>query len=105
MPTLTYTLSCLDRSGFAIDKCELYFVSPDLEDFFLYSGKNRPKIYLDEKMRRGSSTFASLANQHEVIDGCKKLSDDIISGNFKKIYDRYDDRNGDYLFIRAIKMR
>ena len=105
MPTLTHTLNCLNQSGFSVDKCKLYFVSPDLQDFFLYSGKNRPEIYLDERMRRGSSTFASLANQHEVINGCEKLSDDIISSNFKKIYNQYDDRNGDYLFIRAIKMR
>jgi ubiquinone/menaquinone biosynthesis C-methylase UbiE len=102
MPTLTHTLNCLDRSGFSIDKCEPYFVSPDLQDFFLYSGKNRPEIYLDERMRRGSSTFASLANQNEIVVGCKKLADDLISGHFNEIYDRYDDRNGDYMFLRLI---
>lgn len=103
MPTLSHILNCLEQGGFSVDKRELYFVSPELQDFFLYSGKNRPEIYLDERVRRGSSTFASLADTNEVIEGCAKLSDDIISGHFNKVYNQYDDQNGDYIFIRAIK--
>lgn len=105
MPTLTHTLNCLEQGGFSVDLCQPYFVSPDLQDFFLYSGKNRPEMYLDERIRRGSSTFASLANSNEVIVGCAKLSDDIISGRFDEVYYQHDDRNGDYIFIRAIKLK
>jgi ubiquinone/menaquinone biosynthesis C-methylase UbiE len=103
MPTLSHTLNCLQKGGFSVDKCEPYFVSPYLQDFFLYSGKNRPEMYLDERVRRGSSTFASLANPNEVAKGCAKLADDIASGHFNEVYKQYDDRNGDYLFVRTIK--
>ncbi len=105
MPTLSDTLNWLEQGGFAVNLCKPYFVAPDLQDFFLYSGKDRPEMYLDERVRRGSSTFASLANPNEVIAGCTKLSDDLISGRFNQIYKQYDDRSGDYLFIRAIKPR
>jgi ubiquinone/menaquinone biosynthesis C-methylase UbiE len=104
MPKLSYILDCLRQGGFSVDKHELYFVSPELEDFFLYSGKDRPEIYLDEKVRRGSSTFANLASSNEVIKGCEKLSNDISSGHFKEIYNQYDNQNGDYIFIRALKL-
>lgn len=105
MPTLSQTLNYLEQGGFLVDRCQPYFVSPELQDFFLYSGKNRPEIYLDERVRQGSSTFASLANPNELIEGCTKLADDIISGRFNEIYQQYHDRNGDYIFIRAIKLR
>ncbi|MBW4579575.1 MAG: class I SAM-dependent methyltransferase [Tildeniella nuda ZEHNDER 1965/U140] len=104
MPTLPDTLDSLQQGGFYIDKLEPYFVLPDLQDFFLYSGKHRPEIYLDERIRRGSSTFATLADQDEVSEGCAKLSDDIVSGHFKQVCNQYyDDQIGDYIFIRAIK--
>jgi SAM-dependent methyltransferase len=103
MPTLSHTLNCLQTGGFSVDKCDPYFVSPYLKDFFLYSGKDRPEMYLDEQVRRGSSTFASLANPDEVMKGCARLTDDLASGHFNDICQQYDDRNGDYLFIRAIK--
>jgi hypothetical protein len=105
MPTLSHTLTCLQAGGFSIDKCEPYFISPSLQDLFLYSGKNRPEMYLDERMRQGSSTFASLADPDEVTKGCTKLTDDLASGHFNEVYRQYDDRNGDYLFVRAIKSR
>jgi ubiquinone/menaquinone biosynthesis C-methylase UbiE len=103
MPTLSHTLNWLQTGGFSVDKCEPYFVSPYLKDFFLYSGKERPEMYLDERVRQGSSTFASLANPDEVTKGCAKLADDIASGDFERVYRQYDDRNGDYLFVRAIR--
>ena len=103
MPTLADTINAIEQGGFYIDKRQPYAVLPDLQDFFLYSGKHRPEIYLDKRMRQGSSTFATLADPDEVAAGCAKLSDDIISGRFSEIYNQYDNRDGDYIFIRAIR--
>jgi hypothetical protein len=103
MPTLPHTLNYFQKGGFFVGKCEPYFVSPYLQDFFLYSGKNRPEIYLDEQVRQGSSTFASLSNPDEINKGCLELADDITSGNFNEVYKQYDNQNGDYLFICAVK--
>jgi SAM-dependent methyltransferase len=102
MPTRSHTLNYLQQGGLIVDQCEPYFVSPHLQDLFLYSGKHRPKMYLDRKIRQGSSTFANLASPDEVAQGCTKLADDIRSGHFNEIFRQYENTNGDYLFIRVI---
>jgi ubiquinone/menaquinone biosynthesis C-methylase UbiE len=106
MPTLADTREYIRQGGFHIDLLEPYHVTPDLQDLFLYSGKHRPEIYLDERVRRGSSMFASLAAADEIADGCARLADDIACGRFAAIQARYGESThgdylGDYLFVRA----
>lgn len=101
MPSLEATRSMLLAAGLRIIALDLYHVRSDLEDLFLYSGKHRPELYLDARVRNGSSTFASLAAPEEVAEGCARLADDLASGRFAEVAARYDDRAGDYLFLVA----
>jgi hypothetical protein len=77
MPSLEEVSSLLKTAGFTIVGYEPFLIQPDLKDFFLYSGKYEPKMYLDEKIRSGISTFANLASKEEVEEGCDRLKKDI----------------------------
>lgn len=91
------------KRGFTITKTEKYFVKVDLQDQFLYSGKNKPEIYFDANIRKGISTFSSLANSEEVKEGLKKLKTDIKNKLFERIKEKYLNDIGDYLFIKFEK--
>jgi ubiquinone/menaquinone biosynthesis C-methylase UbiE len=99
MPGLQTIIRALQRSGFASVHTEPYEVHTDLQDFFLYSGKHRPAMYLDPQVRAGISTFAALADPSEVEEGCRKLSQDIESGRIAEVIARYRHPHGDYLFV------
>jgi ubiquinone/menaquinone biosynthesis C-methylase UbiE len=66
MPSLPAIMQALRQSGFASTHTEPYEVQTDLQDFFLYSGKHRPEMYLDPRVRAGISTFAALSDPSEV---------------------------------------
>src|SRR5262245_24201944 len=83
MPALKTLTKSLRMSGFDLVATERYSVRRDLRDFFLYSGKWRPEIYLDAAVRGGISTFASLASPLEVQYGCERLAADMDSGVVK----------------------
>ena len=75
-----------------------------LEDLFLYSGKNKPQIYLNPQIRKNISTFASLADTEEVEKGCALLDTDIESGKIVEIMNNYKSgQKGDYMFIAGCK--
>lgn len=78
-------------------------VQPNLQDFFLYSGKYTPEIYLNEEVRRGISSFAHLARKEEIENGLQRLRSDIETGIFHERTSKYDSRGGDYLFVVAEK--
>lgn len=101
MPTYESIKAALTKSNFKIIETEKYFIQPDLEDLFLYSGKHNPKLYLKEKIRKGISSFSALANLEEVTEGLKKLAEDIASKKVYKIIKHYENEDGDYLFIKA----
>jgi SAM-dependent methyltransferase len=105
MPSLQEILQALEQSGFAAIHTESYEVRHDLQDFFLYSGKHRPEIYLDPRVRSGISTFAALADAAEVQDGCRRLSQDIQSGRLAEVMAGYQQAQGDYLFVISEKER
>jgi SAM-dependent methyltransferase len=104
MPERRKVEGALDSAGFAIVKEEKYFIQPDLQDLFLYSGKHRPALYLDAQVRKGISSFSALANKEEVEMGLQKLSDDLVSGDFAKVAKRYENNLGDYCFLVAAKL-
>ncbi len=103
MPKLSLIEENLRKNGFEIIETEKYFVRDDLEDLFLYAGKNRPEIYLDKEIRRGISSFSDLGNAAEIEKGLLKLEDDIKSGKIAEIIKRFANDLGDYLFIVAGK--
>jgi ubiquinone/menaquinone biosynthesis C-methylase UbiE len=103
MPSFEKVKSAMDSTGFEILATEKYFVKPDLQDHFLYCGKERPELYLNEKIRKGISSFSALANQQEVEKGVLEVRKDIDSGIIKDVIESFQNDEGDYLFITGQK--
>jgi SAM-dependent methyltransferase len=99
-----YTISnAMSNSGFNITGTEPYFIADDLKDNFLYVGKNRPELYFEEDIRRGISSFSTLANVAEVARGLERLHADIAGNRFEAARAMFENDKGDYLFIIAEK--
>jgi ubiquinone/menaquinone biosynthesis C-methylase UbiE len=104
MPGKNSVIEALAESGFKEIHWEPYEIMNDLQDFFLYIGKNRPEMYLNATNRQGSSTFSSLADAAEVEKGCELLDRDIRSGRINKVIESYSRTDpGDYMIIIAKK--
>ncbi len=103
MPSLADIREAIRHTDFKITDIEKYFIKEDLQDSFLYVGKNNPGRYFDDSIRNGISSFSALANIDEVKQGLSKLKNDIDSKSFDKIKDKYSNELGDYLFIRIDK--
>jgi len=99
MPTLESVETAMKICGFELLGTDKYFIQPDLQDRFLYCGKNNPELYFDDQIRNGISSFSSLANQKEVQQGLTELRNDIDNGKIKDIIKSYENDLGDYLFI------
>lgn len=100
MPEKVVINEAFKSSGFQEQYWETYEIRTDLQDFFLYAGRNRPEIYLDAAVRHGISTFSALADPAEVEKGCKLLESDIRSGRISQVIDSYaNKREGDYMFV------
>lgn len=95
--------TALKAAGFKNIKTDKFFVSNDLQDWFLHAGKYRPHIYLDPMVRSGISTFALEINQDEVLKGCDMLKHHISSGKIDNIIHSYENDLGDYTFIVSQK--
>ena len=65
MPSLEVVVNHL-HVDFGSIHTEPYELSDALQDLFLYSGKHRPALYLDPRIRAGISTFAALAEPDKV---------------------------------------
>lgn len=103
MPSFDIIKDAAACADFVITGTEKYFIQDDLKDLFLYAGKNKPEFYLDEEIRKGSSSFSALANAAEVKQGLSKLEGDIESGRFAEVKSKYDSDSGEYLFITVQK--
>lgn len=103
MPSLANIQEAIKQTGLEITNIEKYFVKDDLQDCFLYVGKNNPNLYFDETIRHGISSFSSLANIEEVKQGLSKLRNDIDNQSFDKVKAQYANELGDYLFITIDK--
>lgn len=99
MPLLADIQEAIAQTELEITDIEKYFIKDDLQDCFLYVGKNYPNLYFNETIRHGISSFSSLANIEEVKQGLSKLRNDIDNQVFDKIRDQYVNELGDYLFI------
>ena len=96
MLALDLVTGALTQAGFTSIDTKGFDIRDDFQDFFLYSGKYRPDMYLDEGVRRGISTFASLADPEEVTSGCLRLAEDIQSGRIDEVRASYENQGGDY---------
>lgn len=103
MPSAKTIADTLRKVGFNRIVWEPYEIKDDLQDLFLYIGKHQPEMYLNSKIRQGSSTFSSLADFEEIKRGCDLLDADIRSGRIHKVMEAYNRNNGDYLFVTASK--
>jgi hypothetical protein len=101
MPDVADVEQWLSDSGLSPIFREPYTVEPHLQDLFLYSGKHRPYLYLDTRVRAGISTFAALADQAEAEQGCRLLAEDLRTGRFREVAEGHDTGQGDYLFVVA----
>lgn len=99
MPSLAHVQEAIRQTELEVTDIEKYFIKDDLQDCFLYVGKNNPNRYFDETIRHGISSFSSLANIDEVEQGLSKLKKDIESQVFDKVKEQYTNNLGDYLFI------
>ncbi|MBR9855737.1 MAG: methyltransferase domain-containing protein [Algicola sp.] len=99
MPTLDNIKKAMKASGIKPIETHKYFVKPDLEDLFLYCGKQNPELYFNEQIRYGISSFSSLSNQTEVKNGLIELKKDIDSGKIEEVIKSYENNLGDYLYV------
>ncbi len=103
MPSYEAVEEALISTGFKISKTETYDIKPDLQDQFLYCGKQNPELYFDESIRHGISSFSALANKTEVEQGLALLRKDIDSGKINDVIKSFENSFGDYLYIIAEK--
>lgn len=103
MPTQNLVTSALKSAGFEVEEIAPFQVTSALRDLFLYSGKERPNLYLDSAVRANISSFASRSSATELNSGLQQLSNDIESGEFLKVASRYRSTQGDYAFVVARK--
>ncbi|MBX7228965.1 MAG: class I SAM-dependent methyltransferase [Burkholderiaceae bacterium] len=105
MPAQTLVTAALESAGFEIEKIEPFYITNELQDLFLYSGKDRPNQYLDSAVRANISSFASRCSVEELSAGLERLSRDIESGEFSKVAASYQSTHGDYAYVVARKRR
>jgi len=103
MPALDEIECGLNEAGLRLELAENFYIGPDLADLFLYSGKQRPELYLSERVRNGISSFHRFCPAPELENGLSRLSSDIDSGNINEVISKYTDEAGDYKYLRAIK--
>ena len=105
MPSLTQVRAALNQAQLTVVHSEPYWVSRDVQDRFLYAGKERPELYFNEQYRKGISSFNALANQTEIKAGLQALKNDLETQRFDAIKRQYDASVGDYTFLVAQKQR
>ncbi|SEC41944.1 Ubiquinone/menaquinone biosynthesis C-methylase UbiE [Tenacibaculum sp. MAR_2009_124] len=99
MPSFEKVKDAMEKNNISIEKTEKYAIRQDLQDQFLYCGKEFPDLYFNDQIREGISSFSSLANQKEVDEGLLKLKKDVETGHINNIMKSYENQLGDYLFI------
>jgi ubiquinone/menaquinone biosynthesis C-methylase UbiE len=101
MPARSAIEDSLVTAGFLRIECVPYYVDRELTDLFLYSGKERPHLYLQPDVRANISSFARLRSSDELERGLNALAADLESGDFASVYAAYNSAEGDYAFFIA----
>lgn len=103
MPNLQYLNSALQGSGFQGIRVVPFDVTASLQDFFLYSGKYHPEMYLNAQVRNGISSFRNFCGEQELSEGLASLQRDIESGAIAQRIRQSQHPDGDYCFVVASK--
>ena len=103
MPSFIHILEAILHSGLKVYSRDNYFVKPDLQDLFLYNGKEDPERYFDAGIRAGISSFSNLCSDEELNRGLTRLRSDIDGGEFEKIKQENEHEEGDYYFLTLFK--
>lgn len=103
MPPLNAIMEAALNAGFRLSSSLDYYIKPDLQDLFLYSGKHNPQMYLDPVVRSNISSFASLSNDLEVAQGLIKLAGDIKCKIFQDVKNSFCELTGDYILLQFVK--
>ena len=101
MPSEAALREALHDAGFPRVDVGPYQVTAELQDLFLYSGRQRPGLYLDPAVRANISSFSTLCEQAELAAGLQALAADIRTGAIGRIIHSYDAPGGDYAFVVA----
>lgn len=101
MPSETALREALHGAGFPRVDVIPYQVTAELQDLFLYSGKQRPELYLDAAVRANISSFSTLCEESELAAGLQALAADIGAGAIDRIIHSYNAPGGDYAFVVA----
>lgn len=105
MPNLEDIDAALQKAGLHVNEMRPFYITPELKDFFLYSGKQRPEMYLSQAVRSGISSFRNgYCSETELASGLAKLRSDIDSGQIHSVIARYGDAGGDYTFVQSEKL-
>lgn len=99
MPSLASITNAFENTSIKLLTTETYCIQPDLQDHFLYCGKHAPEVYFNTQIRNGISSFSSLANKEEVMQGLSQLRKDIDSGGILQVMKSYENDLGDYVFV------
>lgn len=103
MPSLESVESAMSQAGLSVLTTKPFFITPEHQDYFLYSGKQRPEMYLSYEIRAGISSFRDLCSHTELKDGLTRLQGDIETDEIENVIRSYESKIGDYLFIVATK--
>ena len=101
MPKTKDIIQHLINIGFESPNFYPYYISDDLEDLFLYCGKNRPLIYSEQSVTNNIGTFSLFSSPIELQSGLDQLKEDLNTGNFNEIKLKYSSSLGDCSFIVA----
>ena len=101
MPSESVIRKALTAAGFHTITVTPFFISDQLQDLFLYSGKHRPELYLEPAVRANMSSFARLTSSQELQSGLARLEADLQSGAFTAVKNRFATEMGDYAVISA----
>lgn len=103
LPTLAALEAAATAGGLELIGTFPYFITEATQDFFFYSGKFRPSLYLSETVRQGMSCFRLLAQEDELAKGLAQLEADIASGAIVRHIADSQNEIGDYCFFIAEK--
>lgn len=104
MPSVSKIEAALRNANLKLIDTKPFSVSTELKDLFLYSGKQRPKMYLSEAVRAGISSFRNFCPNTELESGISSLTADIDSGYIKTIIEQHEEGKGDYCFLISQKI-
>src|ERR1700723_2668522 len=105
MPSEATIVGALRRAGFVVRDVSPFHITNDLQDLFLYSGKDRPEIYLNPAVRANISSFANHCPPAELEHGLHALHSDIEHDRFRDVASRFSSPTGDYAFVIAERIR